>query len=159
MGRALQSGCLPSSLTRRNPPRSPFRDGRAHQQGGDAGARLEAAKSPSALPAYPVTGPRDTGFCDPPVTNAGSVDEQQMGALQELRLAGERRLTLPIVFDDENRLVRADAICAVQAGRKRRVHSCCGDVGGAESLDLYPSGAAAKQGQVLRAWGYPQVFC
>ena len=33
-----------------------------------------------------------------------------MGALQELRLAGERRLTLPVVFDDENRLVRADAI-------------------------------------------------
>jgi hypothetical protein len=31
------------------------------------------------------------------------VDEQQMGALQELRLAGERRLTLPVVFDDENR--------------------------------------------------------
>jgi len=76
-----------------------------------------------------------------------------MGALQELRLAGERRLTLPVVFDDENRFARADAICAVQAGRKRRVHSCCGDVGGADSLDLYPSDAAAKRGQVVASVG------
>jgi hypothetical protein len=43
------------------------------------------------------------------------VDEHHTGAFQELRLAGERRLTLPVVFDQENRLIRVDAIGAVQA--------------------------------------------
>ena len=76
-----------------------------------------------------------------------------MGALQELRLAGERRLTLPVVFDDENRpFAPMRSVQYRQVGNGRSI-AAAADVGGADSLDLYPSGAAAKRGQVPASVG------
>ena len=76
-----------------------------------------------------------------------------MGALQELRLAGERRLTFPVVFDDENRLVRADAICAVQASKKPRSIAAAATSEAPTRWIYIRAALRLNEDRSLRAWG------